>query len=177
MLFLWCILLAAWVLDLILLLFPHYLPSTSAQFSFPFIFHVITDVGVHVPSQNTAGLRPSELSTFHVSMSIGVCLVWVMFRLPCWWDFEGVVSDISRWYNLTANFLSLWVLQSFYYPLLWWSLSLRCRNCVVDLSVGAGLHNSSFWLVLTVCCKEKLSWWGQRMTLIYRYKDKYLECR
>lgn len=83
-------------------------------------------------------------------MSTGVILIRVIFRQPCWGDFTGVASDISRKHNLTANFLLVWLLKSFF-PTFIFSLSLRCRSCVVAVSVGTGLYHSAFWTVVFFC--------------------------
>lgn len=46
----------------------------------------------------------------HLNMSIDVVFVQLMFRPSCCSNVMGVVSDVTRRHNLTANFWVLWFL-------------------------------------------------------------------
>lgn len=122
------------------------------------------------------GLRP--IINPHPSPSTLVYLLLSMFS-SCWWDSVGVVSDITRRHDLTANFLILWLLQCFF-PIFWkgpWDLGVG--TCFLDLSIGTGPHNCT--LVVIFCnglrlLQQKFPWWGVNTTLACGYKGKYLEC-
>lgn len=54
--------------------------------------------------------RLHELSLFHISLSIGILLLKLLFREPCWWDFYVCsFTNICRRNNLTANSLPFWL--------------------------------------------------------------------
>lgn len=57
---------------------------------------------------------------------------------------------ISRRHNLTAYFLALWLFRSFCH-LLRWSLSLRCRHCVVFYCLVTW-----FSVLVSICSQELL---------------------
>lgn len=38
------------------------------------------------------GLRLCGVSSIHLGTSLGIVLVWLMFRQTCWWDFMDVAS-------------------------------------------------------------------------------------
>lgn len=82
------------------------------------------------------------LSPFHISVSIGIILVQVRFRQPCWWDFIWVVSltflgNTSSWQSPLA--LTIFPVHSS-------TISLRSGcSCVVDTLVGTGLYSFAFW--------------------------------
>lgn len=46
----------------------------------------------YLPIDHCLELKHSELSPLHVSMSVGIILVQVMSKQPCWWDVMGLVS-------------------------------------------------------------------------------------
>lgn len=56
-------------------------------------------------------------------------------------------TGVSRRRNLTANFLFLWLLESFC-SFSVCSLSLRFRNCVIDLSVISGPLMVTYFLYI-----------------------------
>lgn len=68
--------------------------------------------------------------------------------------------------SLTADFLSLWLLQSSHPP--FHSVpSPRFRSCVIDVSAGAGYHTVScslqlgqlcFSVLVSVYCKKEFLW-------------------
>jgi hypothetical protein len=112
-------------------------------------------------------------------MFVSVVLVLCMVIKSCWWDFMGIVSDIPRRQNLTAHSLSSSIFLS---PFLQW-----CLGAVVFVSIGTGLHNASFWLVVVFCIGSSLTmrpflvWvcvW-ERITLIYgvfKFYTERVEC-
>lgn len=55
---------------------------------------------------------PSDISLFHVNISVGVVLDQVWFRQPCCWDCMDLASltFISRRQSLTADVQFLWLL-------------------------------------------------------------------
>lgn len=78
------------------------------------------------------------------------------------------------------KFWNLGLLQSF----ITYSASIpepyMCE-CFVDLSIGTGLHNNAFQLVVVFCndlylFQRKISWYGVRAILICVCKDKCLKC-
>lgn len=92
---------------------------------------------------------------------------------------DNCPSDIANRHSLAANALFLCLMQSFCPPSLQWFLSLRCRDCVVDGSIGTGYHNSDLRLIVVFCnglwlLQREVSWWG--LTLIWGKKDEHLEC-
>jgi hypothetical protein len=118
---------------------------------------------------------------FRVNVSAEVLLVQVLFKQPCCWDFEGVVSltllgdKISQRTSCCSE--NLWAFMRC-------SLSLRCGSRAVDGSAGAGYHMltcAAVWWVVVFCNDLHLL---QRRVLDEERgphlsagsKDKYLEC-
>lgn len=54
------------------------------------------------------------ISLLLLILEICVFLVWLILLQSCWWDFMGMVSDISGRYNLTAHSMIIWLLKSFF---------------------------------------------------------------
>ena len=116
-----------------------------------------------------------ELTSLHIRMPLVL-----LFRQAYWWDLIGKASDISRRCNPTANSLFLGFLTRFLSHLL---------QCLCALGVGVVLYVYPLWLcsttlhfnfvwtsiLVSICCRENISWWQVRATLICEYKDKYLE--
>lgn len=125
------------------------------------------------------GLGPHEISSFPVSVS----LIHVSCRQPCYWEFIPV---ISRRYNLTGDFMVLWLLQSFH-PVIckvpWASGCRRSRlaftwSLVLCILTSCGLSDFVVVIVsfcLYLLCEERSLCWGTRSTLIYGHKDKCVE--
>ena len=92
-------------------------------------------------------LTPRPHPLWHVHCC-GPCPVHVW--AVTWVDFKATASAIASWHNLTAV---LWFSGSYSLPPipLQCSLSLGNGSWFVDGSVGNGLHNSSFWLVVVFC--------------------------
>ena len=106
------------------------------------------------------GLGPPRPSLTHLSLSTVVFVQLMLVRL----------YEYSFWHSWKAQILTLTV----FLPLpLQQSLSRKYRSCVIDVSIGTGLHNSAFWLVVVLYCKEKVPCCRRRTC---RYKHKYLEC-
>lgn len=103
-------------------------------------------------------LRLHELFPFCMSTSVDTIFVQVMFRQPCWGDFMGIASDVSKRDNLTATFTILLL------RLLKWFLNLRCRNCVVDVGVqlewtGSLVHCIlTSYVIVSIYWKAKFPW-------------------
>lgn len=71
--------------------------------------------------------------------------------------------------TLSANRYSV---DSFCLPFWYFSPSPRCRGCIADRAVGVGTSQSitafdQLWpsVIVSICCKTKLLWWGPRATL------------
>lgn len=82
----------------------------------------------------------------HIAISMSVI---VLVQTHVYRNSMSVASDSHRKHNITANFLILWLLQSFT-PSSTGSLSFRCRSCSVVVSVVTRLHDL-FWLVVVFC--------------------------
>lgn len=101
----------------------------------------------------------------HISMSVGVIV--------------QILSFLGDTIYLTADFLVLTL--KVFLLLLRWSLSLGCRACVVDVSIGVGQSTVN----CSLCCyKETLFEWEMRATLICVNKDnfrcdryRYIKCK
>lgn len=140
-------------------------------------FHSTTHFPTHIPCAQhpwlpvVLGLRPPKPSPFHVSVSIGVSVPQVtLVRLH-----GQSFSHSSRRHSLTVNFLFFWFLQTFR-PLFYTNLSLRCDNCIVDLSAGTWIHISPFGeLWFSVMSQREVPWWRVKTTPICGYIDKQLE--
>lgn len=103
------------------------------------------------------------------TISTAVFLVQQMFRQSRWCVFMSAASGIPRRHNLTTNSQIFWLLQSFT-SVSTRSLSLRCSICFVDGSIGTGLHNS-FFLVVVFCddlCLEQ----GNCFSHIWRLRSR-----
>lgn len=81
--------------------------------------------------------------------------------------------------TLSANRYSV---DSFCLPFWYFSPSPRCRDCVADGAVGVGTSQSitafdQLWpsVMVSICCKTKLLWWGPRATLTCGSKDEDLD--
>jgi hypothetical protein len=126
------------------------------------------------------GSRPHGLSPMLCGIFVYTFLVQLMLGWSCW-DLMGRASYVTRRHNITANLLTFWFLQGFFfftpsYPM---SYEPWVQESFIAVSTATGLHNSAFWLVVIfcgglICCKEKFPWWGMRTILIYGYKDKCL---
>lgn len=80
-------------------------------------------------------------------LSIGVSFVQLIYRKSCFWDCIGVVSDISRIFNLISRSLTLWLLQFSHLPPhnVQWTLSQAIVLKIYLLGLGSTrLH---FWLL------------------------------
>lgn len=87
----------------------------------------------------------------------------------------GVISYItSRKKNLTANSLIFWLLQ-FFCPLFSNVPQALGYRVILDVSTGLGstvLHFNLlcfiyFFVVISICCKEKFPWYGMKATLAH----------
>lgn len=76
------------------------------------------------------GLMPHGSFPMQIAMLIGILFAQLMFGWSCWWDFIGIASTVNRRHNFMANFLILWLLQSFhsfFYTVPWaWTTSSIC---------------------------------------------------
>lgn len=90
-------------------------------------------------------------------MLIQAGLVLMLFMQLCWWYFTCVTSLRFSRHSLTENILPS-SLTVFLLLLLQWSLNLRYRSYIIDLSVGTGHQNSA---ILSVCGSYNISicWW------------------
>ena len=86
----------------------------------------------------------------HFIMAIVAVVVQLIFIQLCWWDFKGIASEITRAHSLSTlpdtmapTVFSLLLPQ--------YILSLRCRSCVVNVSMGMESHSSDFLLVVVFC--------------------------
>lgn len=98
---------------------------------------------------------------------------WQMKGSPSRCAFMDAASDVSRRWNLTANFLAV------IFPLLFVS-DLWVSGIGVVLCAGTGLHSSAFLSLVVcrscLCCWRKCPWQRVRTTFVCRCKDNYLEC-
>ena len=113
-----------------------------------------------------------SLRPFPSALLVGAILVELTFSQSCWWDFMGVPSDIPK---DTVSQQTPWSPDSYSLPQ--WSLTLRYRSCVVDVSVMTEFHNTVFWLVVVFynglhLLKDKLLWLGEQITLICAHKGQ-----
>ena len=99
-------------------------------------------------------LKYSLVAPFHVSMSINIIIVQVLFRQqPCWLDFMGEAFVTFRRHSKLPVLHVLRILLPFLLQLL---LNLRCGSCIAALSVGMGLNISGslvlcIWIVCVLC--------------------------
>lgn len=93
-------------------------------------------------------LRPCDLPPI-----TWACLLLSLFRScldsrvgkTLWVELLTFLEDTS--YSKRPELLAL----TLFLPLLQWSLSLGCGGRLADVSLGTGLHNSVFWLVVILC--------------------------
>lgn len=80
-------------------------------------------------------------------------------------------------HHLTADILILWFLQCKVLPRVLnvpWALGI-CVVLGTLWSVVSVFDQMGVSLVVYVCCKNKLLWWGMIALLIYAYEDKHFE--
>lgn len=83
---------------------PSFLPSQPSPFTPPLQTCSLLPVALCLE------FRAHDLSILHISMSVGILLLKLLFRQPCWWDFYGCsFTNICRRHNLAANSLTLWL--------------------------------------------------------------------
>lgn len=120
-----------------------------------------------------------ELSPVTDSFHLLVSLLFRSYWQQCWLDFIGTAS-----HSLTANFLSLWLLQSFAFLFHNnWTLSARIVLKIYQLLLGTTWSLFLFFFIVcvfcmmvSICFKEKFSLWGKWTKLICGYRDMYIEC-
>lgn len=79
-----------------------------------------------------------KISSVYISMSTAVVSCWSCLG-DCILRFHGYSFPIiHRRHCFVAHIMVLWLLHSFHPLLLWYSLALRYRGCVVDLLIGVG---------------------------------------
>lgn len=108
-------------------------------------------------------------SCVHISMSVAL-LIQFMFKQSCCWNcslyflllffYLSVARVVPRRPNLTANSLTLWLLQCLH-PLFSSDLWASVQQL---LSVGPGFHNFAFWWLVVFCnglplSKKTFTWW------------------
>lgn len=115
-------------------------------------------------------VRSHEILPFHGSVSMGFVLVQVSFRQPYCWGIVGETSlsfpgdTISHQFSCSSGSYKRPA------PLLHsvlWALGTG------DVYIQQG--NPRSCLCLQTSCNFQCLWWGVRPTLIYVYKDKYVE--
>lgn len=126
-----------------------------------------------LPGALSQGVESHESSSLHISTSMGVVQIHIFFRQPFYFISLGGAFQETRSHSGLPGPQALAVFPP---PLPQCPLSSGCRSCVVVLSTRARQCMMWFSLAVSDRCKEKPLWWGSGATLLYRYKDKYLEC-
>lgn len=105
--------------------------------------------------------------------------VVALCRQSCWWDFLGAGSVLTgrQPHCRLPDPHALWSFCS----LIPCDKSLRYKSYVIDVSVGTGLHNCAFRLVVAFCngiflLQKEFPWCRMRSTLSCGSKDRDFEC-
>lgn len=123
----------------------------------------------------------------HPLLPVDLC-VWLMLQEHFfiyygiyfwWWDFKGVLFNIPKRGNLTANFLIFLLLKSFFPHFSRCSLGHGYENVLYMYPLGlesTTLHFGwvRFSVVVFICCKEQFSWWRVMTVPIIENKNKCL---
>lgn len=133
---------------------------------------------IQLPLTLCVGVGGCEISSLCISISTGrpgfvqaVEIFWVKFPMVSRTHTMSPISWFSSSYSLST-------------PLPWFSLRLGDRSYVLDVSVGVStsrtavpciLTSQGFSTLVSVCCKRKVLWWGQKFTFICGCMGKYLE--
>lgn len=101
------------------------------------------------------GLRHCDISCIHVGLSTGAVILQVLFIWPQYWDFVSTASQSCKRYDLQEDRylgpLAITIFSPNSCDPPWSSLSLQCRGCLVDVSVGVGHLVSSCSLRFDSC--------------------------
>lgn len=93
------------------------------------------------------------------------------------WAHVCTIPFMSCKYYFAAGVYFLWVLQSFYLLLSWWSLTSKGKGCVIDVAFKTK-HSYSFIHSLCIlanwglhvkchCLQKEIVWWVLKGTLFY----------
>lgn len=88
----------------------------------------------------------------NISYTISFIIYSVGFLYLAWnififiWDHFVLLNLIHIYIYITASSQFLWLLQSFYPSS---AMILKYRNYAVDIGVGSGIHNFTFWLLFS----------------------------
>lgn len=119
------------------------------------------------------GLRPHELSPFHVNVSTDIVLVRVMCGQPCWWDSMAVASLTSPGGTISQRTSCSSLSSSLSGPSFAMIPEPHVQGCSVDVALGLG---TSHILCIFISCIYKVSvlWFIQeKLSHLRHFPDGY----
>lgn len=108
-----------------------------------------------------------ETSSTHVVIPTGAVIVYVLFRQPCPGILMGVTHCYTQLIQSHSTYPSPLALKCFSSPFPRCSLSLMCKNSIVDISTrernpkdSCIIHSDKLWIavIFSLCFREKFSW-------------------
>lgn len=147
--------------------------SSPEQTNSPFPHSLLLPVAFHL------GSEPYETFLIHVGMSPAAVIMGVFCGQSYCWDSMGT-AFLSCPETLSNS--------RHPEPFLWQSFCPFSHDFCWGREVGLQMRQlgwtpsghlfSEFWsvtVIVSICCRKKLLWWGRRGTLTYGYRGNYLE--